>query len=54
VHPPANVDRIDLDVAEVGERGGDIGKWFVEAVHAPQKPAGGGGGDFKRGRHPAD
>ena len=40
VHAEAHVDRIDLDVAVVGEGGGDVRVRFVQTEATAQKAAG--------------
>ena len=51
VHPPADIQRIDLDVAVMGERRADVGVRRVEPERAAQEAAGGERGDVKRGKH---
>jgi hypothetical protein len=49
VHAPADVDRIDLDVAMVGEGRRDVGRGFVEKQRPTQKLPGGEGSDAENG-----
>lgn len=51
MHSAADIDRIDLDVAVVCERGAYISVRFAEAERAKQKAPGGGWGDMERGGH---
>ena len=46
VHASADVDRVNLNVALVGERGGKIGRGRREQKRAADKRAGNGGAEF--------
>ena len=46
VHASADIDRINLDVAVVGERGADVRDGGVEQQRAPQETPRGQRGDF--------
>ncbi|MEJ1972301.1 MAG: hypothetical protein WDM96_07510 [Lacunisphaera sp.] len=49
MHPAADVDRVDLDIAVMGEGGGEIGRRLVQQQGAPHEATGGGGIDGERG-----
>lgn len=51
VHPAADVERIDLDVAVVGQRRREASVRRIKAVCAPEKTTSGERCDVKRGRH---
>ena len=48
MHAPADVDRVDLHVAVVGEGGAHVGHGSVEQQRPAHKTAGGQGGDLER------
>jgi hypothetical protein len=39
VHPTADINRIDLNVAVMDERGANFANWFVEEQRAPHEAA---------------
>jgi len=39
VHPAADVDGVDLDIAVVGNRSGHARRPFIKEMSAPQEPA---------------
>jgi hypothetical protein len=51
VHAPADIERINLDVAVVRECGGDIRVRRVQRQGPTEEPAGGKRSDVKRERH---
>jgi len=51
MHAPADVERIDLHIAKMRQRGGDIGERLIQAECAAQEAAGNRGRDVQRGRH---